>query len=115
MAEPACPGPITGFHAHVYFDETTAPQAEALCQRAGAELGVAVGRFHRRPVGPHPGWSCQLAFNPEQFGQVVPWLALHRAGLVVLVHPLTGDDLADHTAHALWMGGMPELVLSALV
>jgi DOPA 4,5-dioxygenase len=37
------------------------------------------------------------------------WLALNRNGLVVFTHPLTGDDLADHTEHAIWMGGVREL------
>ena len=29
---------------------------------------------------------------------------LNRGGLDVLLHPETGDDLADHTAHAVWLG-----------
>jgi len=29
-----------------------------------------------------------------------------------LVHPETGNDLADHMERALWMGGMPELDVS---
>jgi aromatic ring-cleaving dioxygenase len=34
----------------------------------------------------------------------VPWLMLNRDGLTVLLHPETGDDLTDHTAHAAWFG-----------
>ncbi|WP_252362782.1 DOPA 4,5-dioxygenase family protein, partial [Escherichia coli] len=41
-----------------------------------------MGRVHERPVGPHPDWSCQLAFAPEVFGELVPWLAIHRQDLV---------------------------------
>jgi DOPA 4,5-dioxygenase len=37
------------------------------------------------------------------------WLSLNRQGLVVLIHPLTGDDLADHTEHAIWMGAVRPL------
>jgi aromatic ring-cleaving dioxygenase len=29
---------------------------------------------------------------------------LNRDGLVVLVHPETGNDLIDHTTHAAWLG-----------
>jgi DOPA 4,5-dioxygenase len=29
---------------------------------------------------------------------------LNRGDLTVLVHPETGDQVADHTAHALWLG-----------
>ena len=53
----------------------------------------------------------QVAFAPELFPRLVPWLALHRAALSVLVHPETGRQRADHTRHALWMG--PPLPLKA--
>jgi len=33
-------------------------------------------------------------------------------GLVVFLHPETGDDLKDHTDYAIWMGAMRELDLS---
>lgn len=102
-------GPVHGFHAHVYFDATTIDQARALCEAAREELGVEMGRVHEKPVGPHPDWSCQLAFPVERAGEVITWLALNRDGLVVFVHPETGDDLADHTRHAIWMGAIREL------
>jgi DOPA 4,5-dioxygenase len=103
---------IEGFHAHVYFDRDTVDQARALCEEAGRRFALTVGRMHERAVGPHPCWSCQLAFAPEHFGAVVPWLALNRGGLTVLVHPDTGDDLRDHRDHALWMGRVEPLDLS---
>ena len=36
---------------------------------------------------------------------------LNRDGLTVFVHPGTGDDLADHRDHALWLGEKLELNL----
>ena len=51
------------YHAHVYFDEKTVEQARKLCESAAKRFGVAMGRVHRKPVGPHPRWSCQLAFD----------------------------------------------------
>ena len=51
----------------------------------------------------------QVAFACEQFAQVVPWLMLNRENLDILVHPSTGDDVADHTKHALWLGNKLEL------
>ncbi|EDZ48048.1 dopa 4,5-dioxygenase family protein [Rhodobacterales bacterium Y4I] len=99
---------ITGYHAHVYFGETTAEQARALCQQAAGEFGVQMGRVHRENVGPHPRWSCQLAASPEQFARLLPWLALNRQGLIVFSHPETGDALADHRDHGIWLGaGLP--------
>jgi len=47
-------GTLRGFHAHVYFDAETVEQARALCEAARDRFGVAMGRMHERPVGPHP-------------------------------------------------------------
>jgi len=105
---------IRGFHAHVYFDASTLEQARSLCQEAASKFKVAMGRVHEQPVGPHPDWSCQLAFAPVTFGEFVPWLALHRRDLVVFLHPITGNDLVDHRDRAMWMGAVRPLNLSVL-
>ncbi|MFP3518083.1 DOPA 4,5-dioxygenase family protein [Pseudomonas sp. SIMBA_077] len=103
---------IKGYHAHVYFDASTLEQARALCEDAAKTFGLIMGRVHQRPVGPHPDWSCQLAFGPELLGIVLPWLAINRHGLVIFLHPNTGNDLLDHTDHAIWMGDIRPLNLS---
>lgn len=100
------------YHAHVYFDEKTTEQARALCQAAATLFGVAMGRVHQKLVGPHPHWSCQLAFDSTQFEQLIPWLDAHREGLNVLVHADSGNNLQDHTTHASWLGEPAELDLS---
>ncbi len=100
------------YHAHVYFGPGTAAAAQALREAAGAELPVSVGRFHEKLVGPHPQWSFQLAFSSDNFDQVIPWLDAHRGNLDVFVHGLTGDELADHTEHAYWLGNSSPLDLS---
>ena len=99
------------YHAHVYFDQSTLVQARALCEAAGSSFGIQVGRVHEREVGPHPRWSCQLSFDAEQFDGLMAWLDQHRDGLDVLVHGVTGDDLADHTTHASWLGNAWDLKL----
>jgi aromatic ring-cleaving dioxygenase len=105
---------VRGFHAHVYFDASTLEQARSLCLEATIKFKVAMGRMHEKPVGPHPDWSCQLAFSQATFGEFVPWLALHRDGLVILLHPITGNDLVDHRDRAMWMGAIRPLNLSVL-
>lgn len=105
---------IVGWHAHVYFDANTLAQARALCEAAAARFPLKMGRVHERPVGPHPDWSCQLAFRAERFAEVIPWLALHRGGLTVFIHPITGQDLRDHRDRAIWMGAVRPLDLSVL-
>jgi aromatic ring-cleaving dioxygenase len=103
---------VQGYHAHVYFAELTVGVGRALCEQAAARFSLKMGRVHERPVGPHPDWSCQLEIPTGQFADVVPWLMLNRAGLVVFIHPLTGDDLVDHRDHALWLGSSRSLDLS---
>jgi len=39
---------------------------------------------------------------------------LYREGLDILVHPETGDDVADHTLHSLWLGEKLELNVEVL-
>ena len=103
---------ISGYHAHVYYGKDTYEQARQLCEAAQVEVSINMGHMHERPVGPHPEWSCQLSITPQQFGEVIPWLATHRDGLTVFIHTVTGDDLADHTEHAMWMGQMLPLDLT---
>ncbi|MBY4675791.1 DOPA 4,5-dioxygenase family protein [Marinobacterium arenosum] len=105
---------ICGYHAHVYFDEQQYDQAQALCEAAAERFDLVMGRMHREPVGPHPTGSCQLAFGPAVFAELVPWLALNHGELTVLIHTCTGDDLPDHRDHALWLGKQWPLNLAAL-
>ncbi len=101
---------IRNFHAHVYFDAHQAHEARALCQRVVQRFGIPMGHVHTQPVGPHPRGSCQLTLAPERFGEVIPWLAMHRGALTVFVHPSTGDDVADHLVHAMWLGPSETLI-----
>ncbi len=100
------------YHAHIYFGPDTVEQARALREAAGLALNVSVGRFHEKLVGPHPQWSCQLAFGADEFDKVIPWLESHRDGLDIFVHGLSGNDLDDHTLHAYWLGNDHRLDLS---
>lgn len=116
-ASTAAPGPtrkVAGYHAHVYFNAQTLEQARTLCTEAAARFPLKMGRVHEKPVGPHPDWSCQLAFRAGLFEEIIVWLAMHRAGLVVFIHPVTGNDLIDHRDYAIWMGAVRPLDLSVL-
>ncbi len=100
------------YHAHVYFDATTLAKARGICEACRDTFGVVMGRMHEKPVGPHPDWSCQLLVPHDALADVTRWLMLNRDGLVVLIHPETGDELADHTDHAMWMGAVRPLDVS---
>jgi aromatic ring-cleaving dioxygenase len=105
---------ITAYHAHVYFDAASREDARVLCEEAAKNFRVVVGRMHDAPVGPHPRGSCQLAFTPELFGALLPWLIVNRGGLTIFVHAETGDELWDHTEHVLWLGPSEDLDLTKL-
>jgi len=107
-------GTITGYHAHVYYDARSKPVAAQLREAIAARFAVDLGRWHDQPIGPHPSASYQVAFRPELFHELVPWLALNREGLTVFIHPETGNAQADHSAHVIWLGDSRKLNLAAL-
>ena len=44
----------------------------------------------------------------------MPFLALNRMGLTVLVHPNTKRERDDHLVHAMWLGAVLPLDASVL-
>jgi aromatic ring-cleaving dioxygenase len=105
---------IKGYHAHVNYDAASKAAAGALRDAVEERFEVELGRWHDAPVGPHPCGSYQIAFAPDLFATLVPWLALNRGELTVFVHPNTGEALADHSAHVIWLGDSRALNLDAL-
>lgn len=98
---------IPAWHAHIYYDPAaTRDRAERLRAKIEAAFpGAIVGSWHDKLVGPHTRAMFQVAFGHTLFDSLVPFLALHRDGLAILVHAdSTGDHKADHTTHAIWMG-----------
>jgi len=92
------------YHAHIYFDEATKVLAKKLCDVSAEKFHLNVGRFHEKLVGPHPCWSCQVTFSEKDFDSYIPWLEANRENLTIFIHPLTGDNLKDHTEFAYWLG-----------
>jgi DOPA 4,5-dioxygenase len=73
---------------------------------------VFVGQMVDRGVGPHPIPQYEVHFPERSRPAVVE--AIEQSGLRALVHPLTDDDLADHTRLGHWIGEPVELDLSVL-
>jgi aromatic ring-cleaving dioxygenase len=107
------PRAIAAYHAHVYYDPAkTRDRAERLRRSVAERFPQAkLGRWHDELVGPHPQAMYQIAFAPELLAEFVPWLMLNREGLTVLLHPETGDNYTDHSAHAAWFGAVLPLRL----
>lgn len=104
---------IAGYHAHIYYAPATRQSATVLRTALVARFTVRLGRWRDEPVGPHPAPMFQVAFAPAEFAAIVPWLMLNRRGHAILVHPETGDALADHRDHPLWLGAPLALDFSA--
>ncbi len=95
---------ITGYHAHLYYQKENLEEARSLRNKIGEVFKLPLGRLHEKPVGPHPQWSCQVSVPPERFGELIPWLAFNRGSIDFFIHPVTGQDLLDHTQYVMWLG-----------
>lgn len=96
---------IHSWHAHIYFDGPgQRAVADELRTLIAQRFEVQLGRWRDHLIGPHTRPMYMVAFAPATFARFVPWLALNRRGLDVLLHPNTLAPLADHLDHALWLG-----------
>jgi len=108
MAEPDAP-----YHAHIYYSAGERPAAEALREAFTGAAGVLfVGRLTDGKAGPHPIPQYEIHFLGRSLPRLIS--AIEASGLRALVHPLTDDDLADHTSLARWIGEPIELDLTVL-
>lgn len=104
------------YHAHIYYSLEERAVAEALRRRFQAMMATGevlyIGELRDRKVGPHPIPQFEIHFTEDQLATIRP--ILESCGLQVLIHPLTDDDLADHTSLGHWIGNPVELDLSVL-
>jgi aromatic ring-cleaving dioxygenase len=105
---------IRGYHAHVYYDAATRPVAERLHAAIASQFPVEPRSLRDEPRGPHSVPQFNVVFSASLFDKLVPWLMLNRAGLDVLVHPLTPSAYDDHSKNALWLGIPVPLKLDTL-
>ncbi|MFL5283127.1 MAG: DOPA 4,5-dioxygenase family protein [Rhodopila sp.] len=104
MSEPVETARITDYHMHVYYDADSRDRAALLREWVESRFPVRMGRWRDEPVGPHVRAMYQIAFAPDVFPAVVPFVMMNRMGLTVLLHPESGRPREDHTANAVWMG-----------
>ncbi|WP_296595633.1 DOPA 4,5-dioxygenase family protein [Phenylobacterium sp.] len=108
------------YHAHIYHEAHQRSASDALHMRLTEmlESGEApdllmVGELREGPIGPHPLPQFEIHFLARALPTILP--LIEASGLRALVHPLTDDDLADHTSLAKWIGGGPlDLDLSVM-
>lgn len=104
------------FHAHLYFTEDTRASAMRIREelRTATTFTVELQPVRNEPLGPHPTMMFNSHIEPDDFATFVLWLMQNHGPHPVLIHPNTGDDLADHTKHALWLGPPQPLNLDKL-
>ncbi len=105
------------FDAHVYFDSIDLLEATMLRDKlklAFKDMVFFVGDMCTEPIGPHPTPMFEANFTREHFAEVVLWLMKERGGFSVLIHPLTGNDIYDHTQGAMWLGKSVNLKYNVL-
>jgi DOPA 4,5-dioxygenase len=107
------------YHAHIYYSAQERPRAASLRERLRTPRaddplsGLRfVGELRDHKTGPHITSQFEIHFNEH----LLPFVEaeLTRSGLRVLIHPLTLDDLGDHTYLGRWIGQPVELDLTVL-
>ena len=108
MTDPDAP-----YHAHIYYDPAERSAAATLRDAFDADAAILfVGAMTDGAAGPHPIAQYEVHFLAHHRAAVVQ--AIEATGLRALVHPLTDDDLADHTSLAHWIGAPVELDVTVL-
>lgn len=111
--------PKAPYHAHIYYVPERRALAEDLQRRLKhvKETGqiaqlLLIGPLRDGKVGPHPIPQFEIHFTRQGLPAILP--LLEASGLTALVHPLTDDDVADHTRLAHWIGKPIQLDLTTL-
>jgi DOPA 4,5-dioxygenase len=107
------------YHIHIYQGPDEATRGGALhlrlteLQQSGAlpEL-LMVGQLRTGKAGPHPIPQFEIHLPKRALPKILP--LIEASGLRALAHPLTDDDLADHTTLAHWIGEPLDLDLTTL-
>jgi aromatic ring-cleaving dioxygenase len=108
---------ITEYHAHVYFQESTRASAEALHAKLGEVFASKIHQYTIAygPRGPHVQNMFGIDIPKDSFEAVLAFLILNHGPHSILFHPVSGNELLDHTHHALWLGEKQALNLGVLV
>jgi DOPA 4,5-dioxygenase len=105
---------IKEFHFHVYWFQNNAASYESAVRLRDRILELAKQGFFQvvplknaintSPRGPHPIGSYEVWCAREDFARCYSWFVLNRGQHSVLIHPLTREEVADHSSRAAWLG-----------
>jgi aromatic ring-cleaving dioxygenase len=101
------------YHAHIYAEGDERSAAITLqALYAAMPEALFVGRLTDGKSGPHPIPQFEVHFLERDLDIIVQ--TIEKSGLRALVHPLTDDDMADHTELGTWYGEPIVLDLTTL-
>ncbi len=107
------PQPFEYYHSHIYFEANTIETAEKFYEKFQTlNLDLQVSRMIHKPIGPHPSPMFEVDFKAEHFMTMIQFMQDHRNGLNVLIHPLSGNEILDHTDYAMFLGLKVDLNLA---
>lgn len=103
-------------HSHIYFTPSTREVAERLRNKIVTHFSdrTEISRLIDRPIGPHPLPMFEVDFRSEVARELVPFLEVEREGLSILIHPVSEDEVKDHSERAVWLGEKLDLNLTFL-
>lgn len=99
---------IKGFHFHVYYSDDSRAKAWELFKC------FPEARWYAKPLGPHTQPMFALEVASSHMEDVYKFMILNRDGLSVLIHPITDNELEDHTTSVGWLGTPVPLDLDKL-
>ncbi|KAF9160651.1 hypothetical protein DFQ26_005296 [Actinomortierella ambigua] len=115
---------IKEFHFHVYWFQNNAESHASAVRLRDRILALVDKGFFRVvplkngintvPRGPHPIGSYEVWVPREDFARAYSWFVLNRGPHSILIHPLTREEVADHTSRATWLGTPVPLDVSKL-
>lgn len=104
------------FHAHVYYSPESKASALRLHEAVQSfrAVGVTIHSVADGSRGPHVPPMFGMDIPKAAFAEVLSFLILNHGPHPILIHPVTGHELMDHTHHALWLGQPQPLNLAVL-
>ncbi|CAG7727787.1 unnamed protein product [Allacma fusca] len=114
---------IHGYHFHTYFfqkDDDSTQEAREFRQEIQRQIedgllaNCRLNRFNMDPVGPHPVGSFETCCNKTSLSQSLSWFMQNRGNLTIFLHPLTTEEILDHTVRSSFLGSPFKLKISAL-
>lgn len=103
------------FHAHVYYTAESRASIVRLHERMKSFTPAAtVHTLADGSRGPHVRGMFGIDIPKPMLAEILSFLVLNRGPHAVLLHPVTQNELLDHTQHALWLGPPQPLDLSIL-